>query len=882
VSGTSNNYSQPLMLEQVPRKYCCQGQNRSEQKLRLSKTTNNFAATINGATTQRRANLKEDENNTHKMSSGAEVREGETTTEASTVTPAASVVKLYVARHAERAAFDHKGRWSYSRVHALAKGEGNSRVWWDDPLTVEGKKQAAELGQQIPYISRVLTSPFVRCAQTALAVAKFHNVSSIGIERCLCENLIKEWFDKCPFERIMLNEAELHDFKATDSHSGFNDGAWSEELKFEHSHLLLPAPDDYETHEELKSRASDIVDKIMTDPLQFADTALVTHGGIAFNIVSKFRSLEGCNTTVLPPCQATYAAFAEIEIHLNSTIGNNVEAKPIVKVARPLQSPYRFTAGQDWCTMHQANWYKWFKQKQSKFLTPTQSDGPLRVLEIGSWEGLSASWFALNLLDDHPESRMTCIDHFDGMRGAGKERYDKLCFNLSLTGIGGKVSVLPYFSYPALTEHVIPAGTKYDLIYVDGDHSVKGVLEDAMLAWKVLREGGLMLLDDYQWPARSETYPHNPISTDADDHPKRGIDAFLAVHASELEVLHKHYQVLVRKVADTGFNFPHPQTEVLPSCVFIVNSNPSYIRGLMVTLKSLVDACPMSRWADLDLVVIQFGISPNAQATVEGVLPSNCTLTWIEGMAHSHLFPPDVDISSGRIALYAKLCLPQLLPGVKRVLYLDCDILVRHDVFQLLDTKNTSPLMAVRDFGYPAGHTRSEALTFSPSCSYFNAGVMLLDLTAMEMGALECLHGQSMIDFLHTNGSRLQYLEQDILNVVYHGKWKPLPNAWNVQGLGTYLDNCKLFAPHERQRLCDDPSLIHFTGKSHVTLVDYFSNYGRQPTKPWCYLCKHPFKSKWFDVLESCGDAWRPAKEDLVCDLQQQFKTLLEGIDDMC
>lgn len=802
-----------------------------------------------------------------------------------------NVVKLYIARHAKRVAFDEQGQWSYSQLDALSDGDCNGRIWWDDPLTIEGKFQAAELGKQIPRVSQVLTSPFVRCVQTALEVAKVHKVKSIGVERCLCETLVKEWFAKCPFERIMLDETELRQFLATDSSPGHSGneatrGSTTEKLELESTRLLVPAPDDYETHETMQSRASDVVDKIMANPKQFADTVLVTHGGLAFNIVSKFRLLGGCDVSVLPPCHATYAAFAEIEIHLKAStvVENGVGCEPVVKVARQLQSPYRFTPGQDWYVGHQENWHNWFKSKELKLLTPKHPDGPVHVLEIGSWEGLSAAWFTLNLLHDHPDSRMTCVDHFDQMRGAGKERHSKLCFNLSLTGIGGKVTVLPYFSYTALTEHVIPAAKKYDLIYVDGDHSVKGVLEDALLAWKVLRKGGLMLLDDYQWPERSETYPHNPISVEADDHPKRGIDAFLTVHANELEVLHKQYQVLVRKVVETGFNFPHPrEAKVLPACVFIVNANPFYIRGLKVTLKSLVDACPDSRKPELHLVVIQFGVSSSTQAEVNSLVPSSsCTLTWIDGMAHGHLFPAGVDFSSGQIALYAKLCLPKLLPGMKRVLYLDCDILVQKNVVQLLDMEWTAPLMAVRDFGYPTGHARSEALTFPRDCLYFNAGVMLLDLTAMDMGPLKCLQGHSMLDFLHKSRSQLKYMEQDILNLVYHGKWKALPPAWNVQGLGTYLDNCSLFGLQEHKKLYEDPSIVHFTGKSQVILVDYFSNYGRQPTKPWCYLCKHPFKSVWLNVLESCGDSWRPTKSCVVTDLQQQFQALLEGIDDAC
>jgi hypothetical protein len=63
------------------------------------------------------------------------------------------------------------------------------------------------------------------------------------------------------------------------------------------------------------------------------------------------------------------------------------------------------------------------------------------------------------------------------------------------------------------------------------------VLADAVLAWPLLKPGGLVCFDDYGWwldpaPERS---------------PKLAVDAFLAVMRGRCEVLKKDYQVWVRK-----------------------------------------------------------------------------------------------------------------------------------------------------------------------------------------------------------------------------------------------------------------------------------------------------------------------------------------------
>ena len=39
----------------------------------------------------------------------------------------------------------------------------------------------------------------------------------------------------------------------------------------------------------------------------------------------------------------------------------------------------------------------------------------------------------------------------------------------------------------------------FDLIYIDGSHSAKDVLLDSLLAWRLLRPGGAMVWDDYEW-----------------------------------------------------------------------------------------------------------------------------------------------------------------------------------------------------------------------------------------------------------------------------------------------------------------------------------------------------------------------------------------------
>ena len=47
---------------------------------------------------------------------------------------------------------------------------------------------------------------------------------------------------------------------------------------------------------------------------------------------------------------------------------------------------------------------------------------------------------------------------------------------------------------------------KYDVIYVDGDHSYEGAKKDLELSLEVLAEGGKIIVDDLQYPSVAQAF----------------------------------------------------------------------------------------------------------------------------------------------------------------------------------------------------------------------------------------------------------------------------------------------------------------------------------------------------------------------------------------
>ncbi len=146
-----------------------------------------------------------------------------------------------------------------------------------------------------------------------------------------------------------------------------------------------------------------------------------------------------------------------------------------------------------------------------------------RVLEIGSKEGRSAIFW----LEFFAGAHLTCVDLF---HDEDSERFDR-----NLAAYGTRLRKITGTSIKALgilrEENAV-----FDFIYVDGSHQRDDVMIDCLGAWRLLREGGVMLMDDYTWK------PDNPDA----ERVAPAVDVFLAWHG-DAEVILRSHQVAVRK-----------------------------------------------------------------------------------------------------------------------------------------------------------------------------------------------------------------------------------------------------------------------------------------------------------------------------------------------
>lgn len=173
--------------------------------------------------------------------------------------------------------------------------------------------------------------------------------------------------------------------------------------------------------------------------------------------------------------------------------------------------------------------------------------GPMRLLEIGAWEGMSTLYWLQTL---HKDSHITVIDSFQG--GSEHQEFWQLpaveaTFRANIAPHKDRVTVLKGLSQHKLFE-LTP--DSFDIVYVDGSHASWDALSDVVMSFHLLKVGGLMVIDDYSGGHCDRNGNPNPPSKILENSPQPAVDAFLFVFARFVQVIRKEYQVHLIKVGD--------------------------------------------------------------------------------------------------------------------------------------------------------------------------------------------------------------------------------------------------------------------------------------------------------------------------------------------
>ncbi len=183
------------------------------------------------------------------------------------------------------------------------------------------------------------------------------------------------------------------------------------------------------------------------------------------------------------------------------------------------------------------------------------------------------------------------------------------------------------------------------------------------------------------------------------------------------------------------------------------------------------------------------------------------------------------------LATYYRLMLPEVLPvTLDKILYLDCDIIVNGRIESLwnIDLKYYT-IGAVED-NIVISSEAPRRLGYPVQSSYFNAGVMLMNLSLMR----DIQFTKNAFVYIEQHLKEIVYHDQDILNVLLYDQKLFLPIKWNV--MECFLFRRPLIHFRYKKELREAqiaPSIIHFTGK----------------LKPWIKECDHPYRDLYYKYL---------------------------------
>ena len=156
-------------------------------------------------------------------------------------------------------------------------------------------------------------------------------------------------------------------------------------------------------------------------------------------------------------------------------------------------------------------------------------------------------------------------------------------------------------------------------------------------------------------------------------------------------------------------------------------------------------------------------------------------------------------------AIYYRMILPDLLPDLEKIVYLDSDLLVLRDPAELFDTPfDGASCMAVVAKISP-DQTR---LLGIPPERYFNSGVLVFSPSRWKQTGCIDRFKECIVQY----ADRMKYPDQDILNLVFRSEVKYLHPRWNIITSTFRNEPVSCFTNEQIADALAHPGIVHFTG----------------------------------------------------------------------
>ncbi|MDR2645993.1 MAG: glycosyltransferase family 8 protein [Holosporaceae bacterium] len=275
---------------------------------------------------------------------------------------------------------------------------------------------------------------------------------------------------------------------------------------------------------------------------------------------------------------------------------------------------------------------------------------------------------------------------------------------------------------------------------------------------------------------------------------------------------------ITKLVKDVKPAFPNDNVSIVFGC------DDNYAMYLGVCLQSLIETS--SEKHNYDIWILEGNISENNRRGIINLIKGrkNFSIRFfnIDDFVEKNKEKFRIFNKHLTVSTYYRLFIPQIFSNYRRMLYLDCDIIINSDISELFNVDmNGKSVGAVKDRSMCTNSRKYvKRIKGKKNGDYFNAGVMLfnIDKTARENITDKCLEYL----FSRKDGKDEFLEDQDALNAVCIDNVKLIDGRWNVLMYGYYLGMNK-----------GSHNIINFY------IVHYFSS-----KKPW--MCSTPLDAIWW------------------------------------
>mgnify|MGYP003770710183 CR=1 FL=1 len=260
-------------------------------------------------------------------------------------------------------------------------------------------------------------------------------------------------------------------------------------------------------------------------------------------------------------------------------------------------------------------------------------------------------------------------------------------------------------------------------------------------------------------------------------------------------------------------------------------SNDWYAENLAIAIYSLLKN--LSDWYFVEIIILDWWISEKNKKLIKNICLKlnnwNVNFILMDRKKFENL--PTTWLSQ---EIYYRLDLPELLKDDDKILYLDVDIVINDNIWDLFDYDLWDDVVwAVWEITTINYYHDDYNLTSKNRWLFFNSWVLLMNLKKMR----EINFKEKVYEWFNKYLKKLTFHDQDILNIICENKWISLPPKFNALPFLRTTKSWKYlwYTKEEFYEAKNNPIIIHYASK-----------------KPWSNICYHPLKNLYNKYRKEC------------------------------